>query len=281
MKYISILKQAINYIETNLYEDIGLKDVADEVGYSYYHMTRLFAATINESVGSYIKKRRLYEASKRLLYTEDKVIDIAVDIGFDSSEAFSRAFKLLYGHNPSQYRKNGVHLASKAKKEIRLNDLPHIAENIDLTPEIVYFDKIEIMGISGSTSLYNNMAPQLWAEYMKITKDCLKENSKGYSVCETNNAIYTKDDDLNFNIMIASSTKDFLSIPKEVKSKTLRGGKYAVFSHKGDFINLPITYDYIWGIWLMNSNEIIDDREEFEIYNDSPDDIVKICIPIK
>ncbi|MFV0395818.1 MAG: GyrI-like domain-containing protein [Coprobacillaceae bacterium] len=283
LKYTSVMKQAIQYIETHLYEDIGLYDVADAVGYSYYHMTRLFASSIKESVGSYIRKRRLYEASKRLIYSDEKIITIAMDSGFDSSEAFSRAFKLVYGDSPSKYRKNGLHLVSKAKKAIEIDDISHITENIELTPEIVCFDQIDIMGIRGNTSLHNNKAPQLWAEYMRLTKDCLKDNAKGYSVCETNEAIYTKEDELNFSIMIGSPISDYIQSPEGLHLKTMVGGKYAVFTHHGSFEKLPVTYDYIWGIWAMTSNESLDDREEFEIHekNDITGIVVKICIPIK
>lgn len=283
MRYVSVLQQAIEFIEINLYKDIGLQDVANAVGYSYYHMTRLFTSSIKESVGSYIKKRRLYEASKRLIYSDDKIISIAMDIGFDSSEAFSRAFKALYGDSPSQYRKKGLHLASKAKKKIFIDDLPHILTNIELLPNIIYLDKIELMGIRGNTSLNKNNAPQLWAKYIEITKGYLDKDASGYSVCETSEANYTEDENLVFNIMIGSPVQEFLQFPVGFEKKIISGGKYAVFIHSGSFETLPVTYNYIWGVWAMSAKEILDNREEFEIHenNDAEGITVKIYIPIK
>ena len=93
MKELSPLERAVEYIEAHLNEDIGLRDVARGIGYSYYHMTRLFSSVLGESAGRYIQRRRLYQASRQLLRSGRSVIEIALDSGFASPEAFSRAFK--------------------------------------------------------------------------------------------------------------------------------------------------------------------------------------------
>lgn len=80
----------------------------------YESMLRRFSAALGESVGSYINKRRLYEASKRLVDTKQKVIEIALDCGFESSEAFSRAFKVLFEQSPTTYRKQNLHFVMKS-----------------------------------------------------------------------------------------------------------------------------------------------------------------------
>ena len=106
MDYLKALENAIIYIENHLGEAIMVEDVASAAGYSYYHLTRQFSVVLGESVGSYIKKRRLADGAKKLLYSNKRIIDIAMENGFDSSEAFSRAFKVIYKVSPSIYRKN-------------------------------------------------------------------------------------------------------------------------------------------------------------------------------
>lgn len=96
MKRYPPLERAITYIEAHLNENIGLNEVSRETGYSYYHMTRLFSSVLGESVGHYINRRRLYNASEKLIHSDQKVIDIALDCGYESSEAFSRAFKAVF-----------------------------------------------------------------------------------------------------------------------------------------------------------------------------------------
>ena len=66
MGHLTPLERAIEYIETHLDENIDLGDVSREMGYSYYHMTRLFSAVLGEPVGRYISRRRLYRAARSL-----------------------------------------------------------------------------------------------------------------------------------------------------------------------------------------------------------------------
>lgn len=59
MDYLKYFEKAVMYIENNLHENITVNDVAKEIGYSYYHLTRLFKSMFGESVGSYIKKKTI------------------------------------------------------------------------------------------------------------------------------------------------------------------------------------------------------------------------------
>ena len=82
MKSLSILEKAVEYIEAHLSDPISLSDVSREAGYSYYHMTRLFTAVTGESVNRYIHRRRLSMASEKLLHSDQRVLDIALECGF-------------------------------------------------------------------------------------------------------------------------------------------------------------------------------------------------------
>lgn len=114
MKELSPLERAIEYIEMHLDESIGLNDVSRETGYSYYYMTRLFSSVLGEPAGRYISRRRLYKASEKLLYTDRRVIDIALESGFESSEAFSRAFKAVFG---SRIQESGYRFGNECQEK--------------------------------------------------------------------------------------------------------------------------------------------------------------------
>lgn len=92
--HLASLEKTIEYIEQHLSEVISVKDVANEVGYSLYHLIRIFASLTGEPVGSYIQKRRLSNAAKMLLHSSIRVIDIAIESGFSSSEALAVLLKL-------------------------------------------------------------------------------------------------------------------------------------------------------------------------------------------
>lgn len=104
MDYLETLEIAVTYIGNNL-GDVSVQNVAYQTGYSYYHLTRLFRHALGESVGGYIKKQRLADGAQKLQYSNKRVIDIAIENGFKSSEAFSRAFKSMYKVSPIVYRK--------------------------------------------------------------------------------------------------------------------------------------------------------------------------------
>lgn len=287
MNNISPLEIAIRYIETHLNENIGLKDVARETGYSYYHMTRLFTSSLGEPVGSYIHKRKLYNASRKLLYTHMRVIDIAVETGFESSEAFSRAFKSIYGSSPTVYRKNGQDLVARAKKELDGKSLRHITGNITLDPVIVEMEEVKLAGIRGTTTLTDNCLPDLWKHYIQLREKYTLIEADGYSVCETDRAVYNEAGDVAFSVMIGSPTESFASLPDVFVQKTVTEGKYAVFTHRGSLGNLDKTYDYIFGTWLLSGKGELDEREDFEVYRskittyDAPENTVEIYIPVK
>lgn len=287
MDQLAIIEAAIHFIEQHLKEPIGLADVAQEVGYSYYHMTRIFRAAIQEPVGNYIARRRLYEASRELIYTNKRMIDIAIEYGFESSEAFSRAFKNIYDISPKNYRERGLDLAHNAKKALTKEDLLHIASKVTQQPRIVQFEQITLAGIRGATSLVHNRLPMLWNQYRTSCMADIRTNAIGFSICETGDACYREDGELSFSVFIGSPVADFKKIPAFLKEKQMAAGTYAVFTHKGSLAALDKTYDYIYGTWLMASKEELDQRDDFEVYRkdvtayDDAQNLVEIYIPIK
>ncbi len=268
-------------------EDIGLEDVSRETGYSYYYMTRLFTSVMGESVGRYIHRRRLYDASEKLVHSRKKIIDIAFDSGFASSEAFSRAFKSVFGCSPSAYRKAGLDLAVKAKRELAPEDVAHIANNISHSPQILHMEETKVVGIRGNAAFSDNQIPALWERFLRLYKDMASFTGTGYSICETQQAAYTKEGDISFSVVVGGAVRDFDNLPQPLVRKILPAGRYAVFTHRGTFANLHKTYQYIYGTWFLTTKEELDDREDFEVYErevtsyDDPENEIKIYIPVK
>ncbi|WP_418667328.1 GyrI-like domain-containing protein [Allofournierella sp.] len=289
MKQLSPLERAVEYIEAHLNEDIGLGEVSRAAGYSYCHMTRLFSAVMGESVGRYIHRRRLYSAAEKLLHTDRRVLDIALDSGFASPEAFSRAFKAAFGQSPAAYRRAGLDLVTSAKRGLAPGDVEHIANNISHTPELVWQPEIKLAGIRGVTSLSDNRLPALWRQFLGLRAELLGPGSPGpgYGVCETQKTVYTKNGDVAFITLVGSPVKRLDGLPPPLVGKTVSAGKYAVFTHRGTLANLFITYQYIFGTWLPAAGEELDEREDFELYErpvtafDDPDNEVKIFVPVR
>ena len=86
-------------------EAVTLRRLAARLGYSEYYVSRKFREISGMQLREYLHYRRLAFALRALRDTEDGILDIALEYGFSSHEAFTRAFKKAYGMTPSAYRK--------------------------------------------------------------------------------------------------------------------------------------------------------------------------------
>jgi AraC family transcriptional regulator len=98
-------KDVIAWIEQQLDQPLTLAQVAARAGLSSFHFSRLFTARMGRSVMAHVRARRLLRGARRLCDEPDlQLIDLAFDCGFDSQEAFTRAFKRVFGVSPGRFR---------------------------------------------------------------------------------------------------------------------------------------------------------------------------------
>ncbi|SMC49519.1 helix-turn-helix transcriptional regulator [Papillibacter cinnamivorans] len=94
--------QSIAFIESNLHNDIGVCDVANAVSYSQFYFSREFSKHTHISVYDYILRRKISESYKDLFNKKIKIVDLAFRYGFQSHEVYTRAFRKVFGENPSE-----------------------------------------------------------------------------------------------------------------------------------------------------------------------------------
>lgn len=287
MGYLIMFERVIMYIENHLSEDIRVSDVAKEVGYSYYHLTRIFHALLGESIGNYIQKRRLSVGRKQLLYSDKKIIDIALESGFASPEAFSRAFKSVYQVSPKEYRNNRLEVFIGQKKELTTDLLKHITTNMTVQPEIRHIDNIYVAGIHGVVPIDNIYS--LWQKFGSLETIIPNKHPLGrtFGICEQLQETHTINYDMDFSEVIGMEVTSYDNLPSGIVTKTIPAGKYAVFTHKGPLSEIIKTYEYIWGTWVLLTKEVLADRDDFELYDerflgrDSEQSKIDIYIPVK
>lgn len=103
--YEMIIEKIILYVEEHLHEPLTLEKIAAQSNFSKYHFHRIFQSTVGMTVTEYIRLRRLANASSALLYTNERILDIALYYQFESQESFTRAFKEVYKLPPGRYRR--------------------------------------------------------------------------------------------------------------------------------------------------------------------------------
>ena len=106
MENSELITKALNYIQAqNKKSDISIDDVATHAGFSTDYFNRIFFAHTGFNIMEYVRFSRLKKAAHLLRITNNDILDIALDCGYEAHESFSRAFKNQYGMSPSEYRK--------------------------------------------------------------------------------------------------------------------------------------------------------------------------------
>ena len=107
MTAMAQIRRAVAFIEDNLAQELTLDDCARTACYSPFYFHRLFHLTVGMTVADYIRQRRLTTAAVAIVETSRSIKEIAFACGFNSQEAFIRAFRNAHGITPGEYRKAG------------------------------------------------------------------------------------------------------------------------------------------------------------------------------
>ncbi|MEN5018469.1 superoxide response transcriptional regulator SoxS [Erwinia sp. Eh17-17] len=99
-----IISTLTEWIDSNLEKTLSIDEVAAKSGYSKWHLQRMFRSVTKQTLGGYIRERRLTLAAEALRATQRPVFDIALQYGYDSQQTFSRVFRRQFAQTPTAYR---------------------------------------------------------------------------------------------------------------------------------------------------------------------------------
>lgn len=292
MDYLERINNAVSYIENKLKNNIQLEDVARNACFSKYHFIRIFQAVTGETVWSYVRKRRLTKAARDLIDTNQRILDIAFDYQFESPESFNRSFKAMYHQTPGQYRKKQTNQIAFSRARLTNRRLKHLESGIKNLPKVVETKNIRVVGLAGRTKLSDNQLYNLWNLFLQRINELkyLKKPVTYYEVhpFESNLDLTEYTEDTMFTKIAAAGVTQISNLPGEMIAREIKPGKYAVFTHVGSISNIQMSYDYIWGTWVVGASEVIDERDDFELYEEHrfkglnhPETEIDIYIPIK
>lgn len=167
MNWIQGMQDAINYIEDNIIDEIDYNKVAQCAYSSTFHFQRLFSMLTGFTIGEYIRNRRLTLAAQELSVSNDKIVDIALKYGYETPEAFSKAFQRLHGVSPSAAREPGVRLKCFNRLSIQITMKGEEAMNYKLVKK----DSFKVFGKDFETNFIND---QCYKDIPKYWDDCIK-----------------------------------------------------------------------------------------------------------
>lgn len=256
LEIIKDINNAIEYIEDNLGSNISIDEIAKVAFTSRYHFQRMFHALTGVTLTEYIRNRRLTLAGEELSSKDVKIIDVAAKYGYESPDAFTKAFQRLHGSTPSMIKKGNARLKSFPKLSFQIS----IKGECEINYRIVKQDEFKFFGVDFLTTLIDNALYKEIPEFCdKIWEDGthLKINEfLGYSKMNMLYGIhYDFKEDGSRKYMMGWKVPD-KDIPNEYKIVNIPSCTWAVFDGRGDNLNTLAIADLwrlIYSEWFPSS----------------------------
>src|SRR2546421_2579745 len=102
--YKERILKALVHIQQHLDHALSLEDLARVAHFSAYHFHRIFRGMVGESVKEHVRRLRLERAAHRLKHGDQPITSVAFEAGYETHEAFTRAFGAMFGTTPSRFR---------------------------------------------------------------------------------------------------------------------------------------------------------------------------------
>jgi AraC family transcriptional regulator len=262
---MSLTNKALWVIERNLDADLSLGGIAEACGVSRYHLAHAFGVATGASVMEYARGRRLSEAARALTAGASDILAVALEAGYASHEAFSRAFRAQFGATPEEVRRKASLDGLAMIEAMRLPVQDRAALE---PPEFVPAGPLLFVGLSARISF--GRAPQTipaqWQRFMPEYGG-IPDKAQPIPVGVSANL----DDEGNFDFVCAAEVKRFTDTPSGLVKLTVPRQTYAVFQHRGHVSTLNQTYDATWNDWLPANGKSAIDSASLERHNPSFD----------
>lgn len=292
MDYTERIQDAVDYIETRLMEDLSLNEVASRAAFSLTHFCRIFQAMTGETLGEYVRRRRLSQAASLLPVSKRRIVDIAFDLQFDSQEAFTRAFAREFGITPGRYRRSPgeVVLFEPVNIRQRLQGRPEsVSKGINIDARVVMRGEIKLVGREMKTTVAVNKeqgtVQRFWDQHIwPRVHEIQYINDKNRTFCLES---YDPRDDSLYHLG-CFLVDEIADVPEGMVAKVLQPQRYAVFSPERA-VN-PVEYDqlseFAYAYWLPRNglepiHDFFFDTYERVMVDGSERWIMEVYIPVR
>lgn len=249
-----------------------LSRLAEAASFSPFHFHRVYRAMTGETSGQTVARLRLLQGLRLLASAEHTVTDAALAVGYQTPQAFTRAFRQSVGGTPSELR------AQPERLWREIDRLSHPAESDEsaavapLRVEVVSVDPFQVVAlrVTGAYPEQNQGYGRLfgWA-----AQNGLLDSLRGLYGVAWDDRRDVPPQACAFDCMLALGADFQLEPGGDIRAMRLGGGRYARVRHVGAFDGLEALTDALLARWLPDSGETLRDAPLHHEYLDDPDEV--------
>lgn len=259
--YARRFELVLDYIEANLHQPLAAERLAEIASFSRFHFHRQFADYVGVGVARYVLLMRLRHASYKVAFDRRaRIIDIALDAGFENPESFTRAFRSTFGQSPTQFRRKPDWTSWEERYWFRIPER-EITVNVD----IMTFEttRIAVFEHRGPPDQVNASVAR-FIEWRMSSAISPKDSARTFGVVHDNPDAVAPE---KFRFDICGEVRsDVPPNPQGVIEKVIPGGRCARVRHLGSHMRLGETIYPIYRNWLPGSGEELRDFPLFFHY---------------
>jgi AraC family transcriptional regulator len=292
--YRQRLIRALRHIQEKLDAALPASELAAVAHFSPYHFSRIFSAMVGESIGQHVRRLRLERAAGALRRSDRTILELALDAGYESHEAFTRAFASHFGMNPSEWRSVAVEPALPAAAcrvyygvdQAVSQFVPLLQENPMMDIRIESLPALQVAAVRHSGS-YRTIGPEFERLAAWFGRSGLFGPSTQGVGIYYDDPRETPEEKLRSDACFSLGRSMPADAPDWVRAATTEAGEYAIARFKGPYTRLDEAYQWLFSTWLPTSGREPAEKPILEFYRNSPrdtrpDDLVTdIAIPLK
>lgn len=264
------IERILDYIHSNIDQPLTVEFLARKSCWSRWQLQRIFLKETQQTVAQYVREIKLSLSAEQLLSSKARVMDIALDCGFNSEVSFTRSFKQVFQCSPSAYRKRGQRMGLKTPliKTMPIHQAYEIKKRLlqirfEHTEAFLFYGVHKpIKGLFDTQPNYSEIIPTIWHDMIKLTgltppfkrpvmgivdtrisKDAATIYWAGYKITEAEQAVLLQ--------------QHTLRVPAQ---------SYAVIPHTGIATHLDRTLRWFFSDWLPQSQYQAVEGFDLEIY---------------
>lgn len=272
--YAERILKVLLFIQEHLDEELSLGELARLAHFSPCHFHRIFRGMVGEGLHEHVRRLRLERAALRLRSGCDSILNLALDAGYETHEAFTRAFRAMFGQPPSAYREAHAVQRLTAPARVHYSAAPGVIQFEPATtggpPMQATIKNVQPLRVafvrhigpySGCKAAWDRLCA--WAG----PRGLFGPGTQFVGICHDDPEV-TPPDKIRYDACMTVGPT--VQGEGDVGIQEVKAGEYAVTEHRGPYEKLSETYARLCGEWIPAQGREIRSAPSFEVYKNDP-----------